>query len=193
MENDVEFQRLLLGLRSASPDAFRQFVDTYEPFLRRTIRYRINRDGLQAAFDSKDICQSVLGLFLLRFMAGEFVIESTDGLMHLLMAICNNKFLMAQRREYARKRDRRKTESLPTHEPADNNQETPSEIAIHFELIKRFEESLRPEERELVMMRRNGLSWNHISEKLGENSNTLRQKLSRAVRRIAREIGLENE
>ena len=193
MENDVEFQRLLHGLRSASPDAFRQFVDTYEPFLRRTIRYRINRDGLQAAFDSKDICQSVLGLFLLRFMAGEFVIESTDGLMHLLMAICNNKFLMAQRREYARKRDRRKTESLPTHEPADNNQQTPSEIAIHFELIKRFEESLRPEERELVMMRRNGLSWNHISEKLGENSNTLRQKLSRAVRRIAREIGLENE
>ena len=69
---DAEFDELLVRIRTSDADALKEFVDKYEPYLRRTVRYRIDRVGLQAAVDSNDICQSVFGSFFLRLWAGEF-------------------------------------------------------------------------------------------------------------------------
>ena len=188
-----KFAELLDRIRAEEEAALQEFVTTYEPYLRRTIRYRINREGLQAAFDSNDVCQSVLGVFLIRLLAGDYVIDSHESLCKLLMAIMNNKFLMAQRREYAAKRDRRRTLPLNAEQFTDARQETPSEIISHIELIKRFRASLTLDELELYELRQRGQSWEQIGEQLQEKPVALRKKLSRAANRVALDLGFEDD
>ncbi|MFO0941311.1 MAG: ECF-type sigma factor [Pirellulales bacterium] len=188
-----EFSTLLDRIKAGDPQAVREFVDRYESFLRRTIRYRIDRVGLQAAFDSKDVCQSVLGSFFLRFLAGDFVLESDEAVRNLLVAMTNKKFLMFQRREYADKRDRRRTTSIGENEPLDNNQIPPNEQLGHVEIIQRFEKSLNDDERRLYQMRQAGMQWEEIGLELNESPATLRQRLSRAARRVALDLGFDDE
>jgi RNA polymerase sigma factor (sigma-70 family) len=188
-----EFSTLLDRIKAGDPQAVREFVDRYEIFLRRTIRYRIDRVGLQAAFDSKDVCQSVLGSFFLRFLAGDFILDSDEAVRNLLVAMTNKKFLMFQRREYADKRDRRRTSSFGETEPLDNNQLPPNEQLSHVEIVQRFEKSLNDDERKLYQMRQSGMPWEAIGGELNESPTTLRQRLSRAARRVALELGLDDE
>lgn len=188
-----EFSTLLDRIKAGDPQAVREFVDRYESFLRRTIRYRIDRVGLQAAFDSKDVCQSVLGSFFLRFLAGDFILDSDEAVRNLLVAMTNKKFLMFQRREYADKRDRRRTSSFGETEPLDNNQLPPNEQLSHVEIVQRFEKSLNDDERKLYQMRQSGMPWEAIGGELNESPTTLRQRLSRAARRVALELGLDDE
>ncbi len=190
---DPEFQNLLNKLRTADPIALQEFVDKYEPFLRRTIRYRIDRVGLQAAFDSKDVCQSVFGSFLLRYLAGDFVLESEDAARNLLLAMTNKKFLMFQRREYAEKRDRRRTTHFSDTEPKDERQPNPNDLLSHQEIVQRFANSLTADERQLYELRQAGLEWEEIGQQLQQSPISIRQKLSRAARRVAIELGIGDE
>ena len=107
-----DFGDFLTRLRLGDDDAIRSFVSKYEPFIRRTLRFRIARASLQSAADSVDVCQSVLGGFLLRLAAGDYTLTSEDDLRRLLVAIANKKFLVLNRRETAAKRDHRHTQSL---------------------------------------------------------------------------------
>lgn len=72
-------------LRTGDSEAIRAFVDKYEPYIRRTIRFRLQRSALQPATDSVDVCQSVMGSVLLRLVAGEYELHSEDDLRHLLL------------------------------------------------------------------------------------------------------------
>ena len=75
----IEFVDFLARLRLGDDDAIRSFVSKYEPFIRRTLRFRIARASLQTAADSVDVCQSVLGGFLLRLAAGDYTITVKDA------------------------------------------------------------------------------------------------------------------
>lgn len=188
----AEFLDQLRSIRAGEPRAVELFVASYEPFIRRTIRHRLGRAALRSVADSIDVCQSVMGSFLIRMSAGEYELKSERDLQKLLVAITQNKFMALQRRELAGKRDRRITVSLESVDDIEDYRQTNHErSARQVELLSAFEQSLSSEERKLFIMRRQGLEWSVIAEELKENAVVLRKRLSRAVQRVARELGIE--
>lgn len=187
-----DFAQRLAQLRSGEKAAIEVFVAEYEPYIRRTIRFRINQAALCAVTDSTDVCQSVLGGFLLRLSTGDFDLRTEDDLRRLLTVIAQRKFAMIRRREYSAKRSRKITKSLnDLPEVRESNAIEPSahfEITELAELVKR---SLTSDEFELLVRRRDGQSWEQIAQDLGVEVATLRKRLSRALRRVASELGLE--
>ena len=187
------FEDYLVRLRSGDSGAIREFVDKFEPFIRRTLRFRLQRTSLKQAADSVDLCQSVIGGFLIRLTAGDYELKSEEDLKKLLVAIANKKFLMLKRRENAAKRDRRLTCSLENvGEDACRIMDHGPKQVDHVELIQEVRQRLGAFELTLFDARRSGLSWSDIAMQHSENQLTLRKRLSRALQKVAVELQLED-
>ena len=144
-----------------------------------------------AAADSVDVCQSVLGGFLLKLSAGNYVLNSEADLRSLLMSIARKKFAMLWRRESAEKRARGRSRSLDgMPEIASPGQSVESRLELK-ELIGRVQQGLTQHEWELLQLRRNGASWLEIENQLQVSAVVLKKRLSRALRRVATELGIE--
>ena len=188
------FEEDLVLVRNGDKQAIESFVAKYEPFIRRTIRFRLARSSLTAIADSVDVCQSVLGSFLLRLAAGEYELLNEQDLRRLLSSVANNKFLALQRRELAGKRDRRQTVSIHSMEQIVDAKEPPPDGSLYLQdLLHQFEQRLASSERELYLMRRRGDSWSEIAEELAGDAIVLRKRLSRAVKRVAVELKIDGE
>lgn len=192
-EASNEFLSHLNRLRANDSEAIDQFVAMYEPYIRRSIRIRINRSSLQPVADSVDICNSVMGSFLLRLACGEYELATELDLRRLLLAIANNKFLMLQRREFAAKRDRSITRSLTDLQELPNREQSaPSFRLEQRELLSEVSRRLDSEELELFQLRSRGISWSAISQQTSESVVVLRKRLSRGIQRVSRELGLDD-
>ena len=188
-----QFQHLLKLVRSGNPNATSKFLAEYEPFVRRAMRFRLARASLQSAADSVDVCQSVFGSLFIRLFAGEYELATEEDLNKLLYSIANNKFLALQRRELAKRRDRRLTVSLDTRvEIADKRQVTPERLLSLMELMTKFESNLEPDEWQLYQLRKQGQSWHSIATQVNDDPIVLRKRLSRAVRRVALALRIED-
>ena len=187
-----EFAEQLSRLRRGDSETIAAFVDEYAPYLRRSLRFRIRGAALQSVADSVDICQSVLGGFLLRLAAGSYELESKEDLNRLLAAIANKKFLMLQRREYAEKRSRKITLSISdVPEPAQDISDRVGQDVEITEIWERASSLMSSEEQDLLQRRKEGQSWDEIETELKTSSLLLRKRLSRALRRVADELGLD--
>ncbi len=186
------FPELLIRLRAGNEDAARELVAAYEPFLRRTIRRRLARTPLQAVADSVDICQSVLGGLFVRLAAGEYELKSQEDLAKLLMGMVRKKLAALARRESADRRDRGRTVSLGSNPqiPAKPDSE-PGRISINADLVNEVKKRLPESERKLFELRQQGHAWNDIAARIGGTAASLRKRLSRALREISLELGLE--
>lgn len=186
-----EFEDFLVRLRRNDDEAIRTFVSKYEPFIRRTLRFRIARASLQAAADSVDVCNSVMGGFLLRLAAGEYSLTSEEDLRRLLISIANKKFLVLNRREKAAKRDHRQTLSLEDVREQPARETGVSQIECQ-DVIKVVMQRLTPEEKILLSLRQEGLAWDAIAERVSESPVLIRKRLSKALNRVAVELNIEN-
>lgn len=185
------FEEQVRLLRSGDNEAIGVFVEKYEPYIRRTIRFRLHRSELQPAADSVDVCQSVLGSVLLRLVAGEYELHNENDLRNLLLAVANKKFLMLARHESAGKRDRGRTKYLSDMpERAQTQAHDPSQPLICQELLAQIAARLSPHESKLLRLRRKGFSWSEIARQLEDDPTVLRQRLSRALRSVASELGI---
>lgn len=186
------FTEQLRRLRSGDAEAIDAFLAEYEQFIRRSLRFKIRRAALQSVADSVDVCQSVLGSFLLRLSAGEYELQSEEDLRKLLTTIAKRKFLGMARRESAEKRNRGRTVSLSeVADVVDSRIASPAQSLELRELRDAMELKLTPHEQTLVRLRNHGLSWEAIGCQLQEEPVVLRKRLSRAIRRVAFELGLE--
>jgi len=129
-----------------------------------------------------DLCQSVLGSFFVRIAAGQFELDSPARLMRLLVVMTRNKV-----REKARKR---REAGLGAWEPVDGSEDHADRV-LNQDFLREFRGRLSKEERLLWDRRSNDHSWQTIAAELGATAESLRQKYSRAVHRVARELGLE--
>lgn len=190
--NTNQFQQMLSQVRAGNPAAISQFVSEYEPYIRRTVRFRLARSSLNPVADSVDVCQSVFGSFLVRLVAGEYELPTEEDLSKLLYSIANHKFLALQRHELAMRRDRRQTVSLnQCIEMVDERQATPERSLSLSEMLTEFECSLEEDERVLYLLRKQGYAWNEIATQLSKSPVVLRKRLSRAVKRVALELGID--
>src|SRR4051812_987781 len=99
-------------LRAGDQRALEELVARYAPVIKLEARMRLRSPHLRAVLDSMDICQSVLKSFFLRAAAGQFSIDRPEDLRKLLVQMACNKSLEAARREYAQKRDARRSVGL---------------------------------------------------------------------------------
>jgi RNA polymerase sigma-70 factor (ECF subfamily) len=192
MPEEASFVDLIHRVRSGDQAAATELVRRYEPAIRRAARYRLADAGLVKILDSMDICQSVLASFFVRAAAGQYDLNTPEQLLKLLVTMARNKVASQARRERADRRDRRRT-GRSDRDPAELVAvgSAPVEQLADRELLQTVYSRLSPEERVLVDLRHQGHDWQAIASRLGSTSAVLRKRLSRALDRITRQLGLE--
>ena len=63
--------------------------------------------------------------------------------------------------------------------------------AAATELVQAARARLSDSERSMSELRTEGLSWHDVAERLGERADAVRNRLNRALKRVVRELGLE--
>jgi RNA polymerase sigma factor (sigma-70 family) len=192
MAQSLSFQELLGRVRAGDQEAARDLVQRYEPAIRRAVRFRLTDSRLARAFDSMDICQSVLASFFLRVASGQFDLEKPEQLLTLLVAMARNKVALQVRAQQRQRRDYRRVQGdgLAEMQVAQADP-SPSVQVAGKELLEKAERLMSAEERQLVELRKDGLDWDAIAEKLGGTPEALRKKLARAADRVARQLKLD--
>jgi RNA polymerase sigma factor (sigma-70 family) len=189
MPQELSFIDLIARVRAGDQRSATELVRRYEPEIRREVRFLLRDPHLRRAFDSMDICQSVMGSFFLRAALGEYDLNRPEDLVHLLIRMTRNKMVDATRRQRARRRDHRRATSLDGVELIADTP-SPSQIVASAEMLAEVQKRLSPEEKQLADLRVAGREWIDIAREVGGTPEARRKQLTRAITRITRELGL---
>lgn len=190
MSEPGSFAELIRQVRAGDEEAASRLLKKYEPAIRRVIRVRMTDPKLRRLVDSADICQSVFANFFVRAASGQFDLDSSRQLLNLLATMAQNKLRDLVRKEQAGRRDNRLRQGDAGLENLADDKASPSRVLAARELLQHLRAGLSEEERALADQRAHGLGWAEIAAKLGGNADALRMKLSRAIDRVAGELGL---
>jgi RNA polymerase sigma-70 factor (ECF subfamily) len=194
MATDGPFRELIGRVRSGDERAAAELVRRYEPAIRRAARFQLRDPRLGRVLDSMDICQSVLASFFVRAALGQYELETSDELMRLLARMTRNKVANQANAHRAGRRDHRRevaaTEGRPDVAARDPS---PSRQVAARELLDEARRRLSPEERAMLERREQGDDWADIAAELGGSPDAVRMRLARAVDRVARSLGLEED
>ncbi|MDR3639001.1 MAG: ECF-type sigma factor [Isosphaeraceae bacterium] len=163
-ETEATFQTLIERVRAGDERAAEELVRRYEPMVRRAARVRLADPRLRQVLDSVDICQSVMASFFVRAALGQYELNEPDQLLRLLATMARNKLANQARGQRAARRDCRRVEAG----------------------------ALEAGERQVLDVRQAGKDWAEVAAAVGGSPEALRMKRARAVRRAAREIGLDD-
>jgi RNA polymerase sigma-70 factor (ECF subfamily) len=190
MPEEAPFHDLIRRVRAGDRQAATDLVRRYEPAVRRAVRVWLVDARLRRAFDSVDICQSVLGSFFVRVSLGQYQLDRPEQLVNLLLAMARNKLADQTRHQQAERRDaRREADASPEQLIAAGA--SPSQQVAGEELLHEFRRRLSAEERELAEQRASGREWSAIAAERGASPEALRKQLARAINRVARELGMD--
>jgi RNA polymerase sigma-70 factor (ECF subfamily) len=188
------FADFLRRIRAGDAQAAAELVQRYEAAIRLEVRLRLRDPRLRRVFDSMDVCQSVLASFFVRAAAGQYDLDSPQQLVKLLVAIARNKVACQARKQHTRSRDQRRVEAIdPAMLDVAGRDPTASQVVAGQELLGEFRRRFDPEERRLADLRAAGHGWTDIAAELGGTPQARRMQLTRAVERITRELGLEDD
>jgi RNA polymerase sigma factor (sigma-70 family) len=192
MSPEHSFSDLIRQVRAGDQEAAAELVGRYESVIRRAVRLRLANAKLGSILDSMDIAQSVLASFFVRMAAGEYELDSPEQLVKLLATMARNKLAGAARKEKAERRDHRRTTAVGARaEELASTSPGPGQRLADRELLHEVYRRLSREELQLVDLRNQGRPWADIARQLQANAVVLRKKLSRALDRVTRELGLE--
>ena len=193
MSQAQSFADFLRRVRRGDEQAAIELVQRYEPLIRREVRLGISDRRLNRAFDSIDVCQSVLASFFARAATGQYDLESPEQLVRLLMSMARNKLASLARREQRLRRDVRRVASTQPEdlEQVVDTEDSPSEIVLRRELIDRMRAELTDDERQIADLRVEGMGWDEVAELLGGSAQARRMQLARGIERAAGHLGLE--
>src|SRR5262249_34374284 len=157
-----------------------ELVREYGPVIRLEIRMGLRDSRLRRAFDESDVCQSVLASFFVRAAAGQFDLDTPEGLAGLLVRMARNKPASQARRHTNARRDVRR---VATHdvEVGPGTTPSPSQEIEWRDLLQKFREHLTDDERQLADARAQGRLWADIASEFGGDARTLSKRLERAV------------
>ena len=189
------FTEFVRRLRAGDETAAAELVRRYEPLIRREVRMHLEDKHLCRLFDSFDISQSVLLSFFVRSAAGQYDLDRPEQLVNLLVAMTRNKLASAARREHRQRRDQRRTLGSGPQELSllADPRPNPEETAANTEILERLRQQMTSEERQIADLRGEGLSWEAIAVRQGGTAQARRMQLSRAIDRVARELGVDWE
>lgn len=194
MQRDDRELALLKRIRSGDPEAAAELVRRYEPLIRARVRVwlRLHYPRLVGELESADICQSVLRSFFVRAAGGQFDLDDPSRLAGLLVRMARHKLLDEVRHRGALRRDVTRRRPVPggRAELASREHEPPR-LLMGRELLEQVRRRLRAEERSAADLRGEGRSWAEVADALGGTADGRRKQLTRALDRIARELGID--
>jgi RNA polymerase sigma-70 factor (ECF subfamily) len=184
---------LIRRVRSGDQDAAALLVKRYEPAIRRAVRFRLADAGLATLLDSMDICQSVLGSFFIRAATGQYKLETPEQLLKLLTTMARNKLISHARKQHAQRRDSRRVSSRHDDQAQlmSPHQSLSKQVAVR-DILQEVQRRLSPEERRMLELKNEGHNWASIASELGGSAEALRRRLSRALDRVAEQLGLDD-
>lgn len=191
MTESNSFYNLIQRVRDKDADAATELIRKYEPAIRRAVRVRMSDTRLGAAFDSMDICQSVMASFFVRAASGQYDLDNAGQLIGLLVSMARKKLAMQVRRQRAAKRDHRRVVGAVEDMGIAGHGSTPSAQIAAKDLWQHVHEHLNDEEQQLVDLRGQGMEWKEIAEQLNGSPDALRMKLTRALDRVSQELGID--
>ena len=189
MPDNARFAEFLARLRSGDARAADELVRDDESAVRVVIRAKLTDPGLKRLFDTADFCQSVFKSFFVRAAAGEFDLHDPSQLIGLLASMARNKLAGQARRGYVTRREVG-DESAPGSALADPGP-GPNQQVVWRDLLAAVRGRLSDEERQLADRRARLQGWEQIAAELGGSPEALRKKLTRALDRVARQLGLD--
>jgi RNA polymerase sigma-70 factor (ECF subfamily) len=195
MSDQNTFTEFIRRIRAGDEQAAEELVRRYEPLIRRTVRLKLEDPSLYRLFDSMDVCQSVLASFFVRTAAGQYDLKRPEQLINLLVTMTRNKLVTAARRQHRQRRDHRRAAAGGMDKLAEvaATGPSPSEQVEYQELLSRFREGLSDEERAIADLRNQGLTWSEVAARLGGEPQARRIQFARAVERVTRELGLDDD
>jgi len=193
MESPVSFSEWIARVRGGDQAAATDLVLRYERAVRVAVRVRLTDSRLRRQFDSMDVVQSVMASFFVRAAAGQFDLGRPEQLVGLLVKMAQNKLLMQVRRHTTEGRNVSRVEETPDDAPPlADKRPGPIQHVMGRELLDTLLERLPPNARELAQRRACGQEWADIAYDLGGTPQAHRMQLSRAIDRLAPELGLDS-
>ncbi|MBI3840281.1 MAG: sigma-70 family RNA polymerase sigma factor [Planctomycetia bacterium] len=186
------FQDLITRVRQGDQQAASELVRRYEPEIRRTVRIRLTDPSLRAAFDSLDICQSVLASFFTRVALGQFQFDSPGQLVKLLTTMARNKLISRYRHERSRGCLSAHARKVSLDEIVDPTRGQ-SELCTEKDLLEVCLIRLTPDERRIAAQRGAGQTWIEIARELQSSPEALRKRFTRACDRIVGQVELTGQ
>jgi RNA polymerase sigma factor (sigma-70 family) len=183
------FTTLIDRLRRGDNLAAAELLREYEPVLRRIIGMRLADSRVRRLHDADDIFQSVFGSFFVRMALGQYDIGSQEDLLKLLATMVRNKVVNKQRR---RSLENQEELRVPLDRQIAQDGSAPGDAILHEELLRKAALLLSSKEQELVALRKQGLEWGAIAERLGSTPEGLRKRLARAVDLVVKQLGLDD-
>jgi RNA polymerase sigma factor (sigma-70 family) len=190
MAPDPSFDELIRRVGVGDEQAAARLVRDFEPVIRRVLRARLRDTRARREFDSMDICQSVLANFFVRVAAGQYDLKEPDDLIKLLLTMTRNKVAEKMRRQHRQRRDSRRTVGGVDELTLAGQDPSPSSVVAGKELLEEVRQRLSEQERQLVELRSQGLSWEEVAATLGGTAGARRNQLDRALDRVAVELRL---
>jgi RNA polymerase sigma-70 factor (ECF subfamily) len=194
MPTGKAFADFLERIRAGDEQAAAELIRRYEPVIRREVRMRLTDPTLYRLLDSMDICQSVLFSFFVRAAAGQYELRRPEDLLNLLVTMARNKLASQARRVRSRPSDARRVRGGEDRLTAVVDvAPSPLQTVSGRDLLREVLYRLTEEERGLADLRSRGQTWPEISQAMGGNPETRRKQLARALDRVVRQLGLEEE
>lgn len=189
--DDQDFSNLIERLRRGDSAAAEELLLRYEPLVRRQVRMHMSDSRMTRLYESVDYSQSVFASFFLRAVGGQFDLNEPQDLVRLLVTMTRNKIASSARKILSDKRDgARRDADSQTFLEAPDREDSPSQVVSFRELMELAQKHLSEEELIIAELRREGLSWDEIAQRLGGQAQARRMQFSRALERVATELKL---
>jgi RNA polymerase sigma factor (sigma-70 family) len=191
MDQEFSFSELIERVKSGNEQAASQLVKKFQPVIRRELRFRLRDSRARFELESMDISQSVLSNFFVRVAARQYDLKEQGDLVKLLVTMTRNKVAENLRARHRQRRDSRRTVqgvegmALATADP------TPSRVLAGKEMLQLVRQNLSGEERRLVDLRCQGLSWEEIANSLGGSADARRKQMARAIDEVVHKLRLD--
>jgi RNA polymerase sigma-70 factor (ECF subfamily) len=192
MAQDSSFADLIAGIRDGNQDAAASFVRQYEHVIRRQVRIHLTDPKLCRLFDTDDVCQMIFASFFVRAAAGQYDLEQPEQLLKLLATMARNKVASLARKQRARPADQQRIEDSAAAESVKAAEAGPSTVCQLGELRREVDGRLSDEEKRIVDMRNEGRTWAEIAAQLGGTPSARCMQLTRALNRVAQELGIDD-
>jgi len=175
---------LLDKLEHGDDEAARQAFLLYEPYLRLVVRRHLS-GRYRAKFDSMDIVQSVWADLLEGFRRGNWHFRDVHHLRAFLIKVTRNRFLNRVRRHRRALEHEQPLEETDPQQLPSGRQLQPSEVAEANDLWDRLLTLCPPAHRELLRLKRQGLSLAELSARTGLHESSIRRIFYTLARRFA--------
>lgn len=169
---------LLDRWRSGDECAAHAIYKRYEQRLIRLVGSECDRN-LRSRVDPDDIMLSVLRTALRRVADGQYTVDPSGTLWHLLRQITNRKILKQKEHHFAQKRDVRREECACPEDQMFLQSPAPCELAAFADELNYIQQQLDPLDFDLLRLRLDGLSYREIASALDRPHQTVRYRLLR--------------